>query len=331
MDDRSEITEEYFGILTDDGLALDATLLGQAGISDKEVKTIKVWVPKYPLTRSSVITAARRALNIWDKRGIVSLVYDHRGTGESEGLPDVDGLKIDLNSILEWAKERFGSSIKVEYLGFPEMGAAAGLLTLPIRPGVIAEFYRYDPPGKRKGVVLYFSQYFMFDRDDDKLAMELATGGFTVYGGDLMRYLLLAAPLDPDVMAKDTSTMIEPLGKPLYIIARAMAAGPALMMATLVPKVDGVIVTGPAQEGFSSGYIFNRYNPANFLISRAIKNLAPRPAVFLWNRSEAGEHSPDDLKNIHDQMEKPRLWGIIPKVSGSVMLNALNWLVQNKE
>lgn len=325
-----EIEEEYFGILTDDGLVLDATLFRPAGLDDGRVGSVRVWVPKYPLTRSSVITAARRAPNVWeDNQGVVSLVFDLRGTGESDGMPGMAGLDIDLASIQEWAKERFGTAVNVEFLGFPEMGSAAGLLTMPIRPGVLAEFYRYDSPGKRKGIVLYFSHYYNFNKLDDTLCSEVAAGGFTVYGGDLMRYLLLAAPLAPDVLAQDASMMIERLGKPTFIVARALAAGPALMIASQVPGVAGVIVTGPAQDGLTYDYLFDLFNPANFMISRTIKKLAPRPAVFLWNKSETDEHLADSLRLIYTQTEKPRLWGIIPQVNGAILLNALNWCLQN--
>ena len=329
MFDRSAVEEEQFGILTDDGLALEATLVRPVGLVDGEVKVVQVWVPKYPLTRGSVLPAARREIIALGKEHrMVNLAFDLRGSGDSGGIPNDEGFQIDLNSAHEWARERFGQEITFRRLGFPDMGGANGLLTLPLRRGVLAELYRYDPPGPRKATVVYFSQYGNFGPEDDELCRSIASGGFTVYGGDAMRYLFLAAPVTLDSLALDANEVVERLGQPFYLVGRAFSAGLALMMAIQAPSISGVVVTGPAQEGLMAPHLFDLSNPANFMLARHVRKLPPRPAVFLWNRTEAGSISPERLKSIHDLAGKGCLWGVVAQIDGRVLINALEWLTK---
>ncbi len=82
MSDRITIEEEHFGILTDDALALEATLVRAAGYSDEEVRAVRVWLPKYPLTRSSVLPAARaEAHALGAESRAIYLTFDLRGSG----------------------------------------------------------------------------------------------------------------------------------------------------------------------------------------------------------------------------------------------------------
>ena len=321
-------TEEHFGILTDDGLALDATLVRPPGQADGQVLVVQAWVPKFPLTRGSVLTAARReAAAAGELSRTVNLTFDLRGSGESDGAPSDEGFKIDLHSAHEWAKERFGPKVAFRPFGFPDLGQANHLITLPLRPGVLAELYRYNPPGQSKANVLYFSRYTNFAREDDALCRAVAGDGYTVYGGDLMRYLLLAAPLSLEALWADGAILAKMLGRPLCLVARSFAAGPALIMAAGVKVISGVIVTGPAQEGLAPRHIFSQENPAHFMLSRQITKLPPRPLIFLWDRSESGHLSPDGLKSMHNLVEGPRLWGIVPQINAGILLHALGWLM----
>lgn len=332
MSDRITIEEEHFGILTDDALALEATLVRAAGCSDEEVRSVRVWLPKYPLTRSSVLPAARaeaRALGA-ESRAIY-LTFDLRGSGESDGEPSDEGFEIDIHSAHEWAKERFGPEVAFQVCGFPDLGAANRLVALPLRPGVLVELYRYHPDDvETQAHVIYLSRYGHFGREDDALCRSVADAGYVVYGGDLLRYLLLAGPLTTETFAQDAAGLAVQLGRPLYLVARALAAGPALLMASTVPAVNGVVVTGEAQEGLAAAHLFSQENPARLMLLRQVKKLAPRPAVFFWDVAEAGGAAPDDLKALSDVTQRPRLWGMIPKIDAPILLKALGWLGENR-
>jgi len=328
MWDRSATTEESFGILTDDELALEATLVRPAGLTHQEIRLVQLWVPKYPLTRTSLLPAARREAAIAGTGSrSVNLVFDLRGSGESDGVPSDEGFEIDIGSAREWAKERFGSQVEIRQLGFPDLGEADRLAVLPLRSGVMAELYCYDPDKEGETRVLYFSGYTGFGRDDDALCRAIAQGGYTVYGGNLMRYLLMAAPLTLETLWDDGTELAAQIGRPLYLIARAFAAGPGLAMAIGVQSIDGVIATGPAQEGLAALNLFSQENPARLMLTRQIRKLAPRPSVFLWNREEAGNLLPGGLRRIYDLGEKPHLWGVVSQITAPILLNALDWLL----
>ncbi len=330
MLDRTAIKEEFFGILTDDGLALEATLVRPAGMPDRNVQVVQVWLPKYPLTRGSVLTLARRdTIATGERSRMVNLTFDLRGTGESDGIPSPEGFEIDLRSAHEWAKERFGHDVVFRPLGFADLGGANRLVTIPLRPGVLLELYCYNSVGASKGNVLYFSQYTSFNRGDDALCREVADAGYTVYGGDLVRYLLLAGPATPEDLWADGRALALQMDQPLYLVARAFAAGPAMVMAAGVPAITGIIVTGVAQEGLQPAHLFAQDNPAHFMLSRHIKKVGPRPIIFLWNRAEAGQFLSVSLKGIFELAEQPRLWGVVVHVDSSILLNALNWLKDN--
>jgi hypothetical protein len=326
--DRSEIREETFGILTDDNLALEATLVRPAGLDDEAVEAVQVWVPKYPLTRSSLLPAARTStMAAGGDRAVVNLTYDPRGAGESDGVPSKDGFEIDLHSIEEWARERFGVDVELSVFGFADLGKADRLITMPLREGVFMELYRYNPGAEERGTILYFSRYTHFGRDDDDLCRAVADAGYLVYGGDLMRYLLMAGPeVAVDTLLHDLGVMVHYMGRPLFLVARALAAGPTLLLAAANKAIDGVIVTGPAQEGLTPAHLFSRERPSQLVLLRHARDYSPRPGVFLWNAAAAGKLDPQGLKAFHDAMEGPRLWGLVPRIDPALLLNALRWL-----
>ena len=332
MFDKATIEEEHFGILTDDDLALEATLVRPEMLIDENVRVVQVWVPKFPLTRSSVLPAARAEIAAAGASvRMVNLTFDLRGSGESDGTPGDEGFEIDIHSVHEWAKERFGPDVVFRALGFPDLGRANRLIALPLRPGVVAELYRYNPDDESKGRVLYLSTYGDFGREDDALCRALADADYTVYGGDLMRYLLLAGPLTPEALLGDGAALGTLIGQPFFLIARAIAAGPALVIAAGVPAVGGVIVTGPAQVGLAAPHLFSQDDPAKLDLTHLVTGLSPRPAVYLWNRAEAGRTTADALKEIYNQTGKPSLWGAVREINASILLNALGWVLSNQE
>ena len=113
--------EENFGILTDDNLYLDAILVKPAHLTDDKLRVLRVWVPKYPLTKTSVITCARQEVKSYGPDGrIAHLVFDLRGTGDSDGVLGQHNFKLDLGAIAAWAEERFGK-INFGFLGTPSI------------------------------------------------------------------------------------------------------------------------------------------------------------------------------------------------------------------
>jgi hypothetical protein len=98
-------------------------------------------------------------------------------------------------------------------------------------------------------------------------------------------------------------------------------------MAVGVQSINGVIVTGPAQEGLAALDLFSQENPARLMLTRQIKKLAPRPSVFLWNSDEATNLLPGGLRRIYDLGEKPHLWGVVSQITAPILLNALDWLL----
>ena len=70
--------EEQFGILTDDDLYLDCVLVRPAEMEDENLRVLRVWVPKYPLTKSSLITCARQEVQAFGRQNkLAHLVFDH--------------------------------------------------------------------------------------------------------------------------------------------------------------------------------------------------------------------------------------------------------------
>ncbi|MFQ5434305.1 MAG: hypothetical protein ACE5FD_05460, partial [Anaerolineae bacterium] len=111
--------EESFGILTDDELYLDCILIRPVKLKDEELKVLRVWVPKYPLSKSSVITCARQEVKSYGPDSkIAHLVFDLRSTGDSDGMMGDDNFDLDLTAVADWADERFGK-INFGFLGFP--------------------------------------------------------------------------------------------------------------------------------------------------------------------------------------------------------------------
>ncbi len=331
MFDSATIAEEQFGILTDDQLALEATLIRPAGLLDADVRVVQVWVPKYPFSRSSLLTAARvQTAALGAKSGTVNLAFDLRGSGESDGMPSDEGFQIDVRSVRAWARERFGPGAIFRALGFPDLGQADRLVPLPVRPGVLAELYRYNPDAVSQGRVLYLSQYADFSRADDALCRSLADLNFTVHGADLMRYLLPASPVTLEAFWSDGQMLAMQIGRPFFVVARAFAAGPALALAAGVPSIAGVIVTGPAQAGLEPSHLFSEGDRVRLQLADLVAQISPRPMVFLWNRAEAGGVSSDGLKGVYERAGKPSLWGVVPQLDASMLANALNWLGDNQ-
>ena len=184
--------EETFGILTDDDLYLDCILLKPAQSGDASLRALRVWVPRYPLTKASVITCARQEVGALGSKGLVAhLAFDLRSTGQSEGTAGDTDFDADLRAIRLWARERFGD-INVGFLGRPHGDEQVDVR--PIRPGVIMETYHYHAPaGSAATPLIYLATYGNFSADDESTCQALAAAGYDVLAMDPLRYLLHAS------------------------------------------------------------------------------------------------------------------------------------------
>ncbi len=324
-------TEEPFGILTDDNLYLDCVLVKPTGLSDEDLRAIRVWVPKYPLTKSSVITCARQEVRSHGaRRKVAHLVFDLRGTGDSEGAMGDNNFDQDLHAIAEWARERFGR-INFGFLGTPDAGN--GRVNLwPLRPGSVMESYHYPATGSLlPPTVLYLSTYGSFSRTDDAVCNKLAEAGYHVYGVDPLRYLLHASAnhrLNPDDLAADLQILIQMLPSKPIIIGQPLAAGLALMWTSRVNKVAGVIAVGRAQAGLSPSHIFHNNNPYTYLLHRHVPDISPRPLALVQLKGNALGGDEDEMTTLMQSSKMPNRLEQVSSLSLDLLLELLTWVQQ---
>jgi hypothetical protein len=322
-------TEEPFGILTDDNLYLDCVLVKPVGVNDEDLRAIRVWVPKCPLTKSSVITCARQEVRSHGvKRKVAHLVFDLRGTGDSEGAMGDNNFEQDLHAIAEWAKERFGR-INFGFLGTPDSGN--GRVNLwPLRPGSVMESYHYPATGSLlPPTVLYLSTYGSFSRTDDTLCNKLAEAGYHVYGLDPLRYLLHASAnhrLNPDDLAADLQILIQMLPSKPIIIGQPLAAGLGLLWTSRVNKVAGVIAIGRAQAGLSPNHIFHNNNPYTYLLHRHVPDIAPRPLALVLLKGNALGGDEDEMTTLMQSSQMPNRLEQVSSLSLDLLLELLTWV-----
>lgn len=329
MEEAATYVEEAFGILTDDDIYLDCVLVKPAQASDGDLRALRAWVPRYPLTKSSVITCARQEVSGAGPDGNVAhLVFDLRGTGRSEGQRDDFNFDRDLEGVRLWAKERFGE-INFGFLGTPT--GSEQVQQVPIRPGVVMETYHYRPlPGsKAGGPLVYLSTYGNFSRADDARAIALAKAGYHVYGVEPLRYLLHATVqgrLTPNELWQDFRTYCEQLsGEPL-LVGMPVSAGLALLLAAGVEEVRGVVAIGHAQAAFKAHHIFNVRSPHTFFLSRHVHKIAPRPMALVQQENHLLGGDPDELAALFQTSIGPRDLTRTAAITPDFLLERLRWL-----
>ena len=325
-------TEEPFGILTDDNLYLDCVLVKPVRVTDEELRAIRVWVPKYPLTKSSVITCARQEVRSYGaKRKVAHLVFDLRGTGDSEGPLGDHNFKMDLHAVTEWAKERFGK-INCGFLGTPD--SENGRVHLwPLRAGSVMESYHYPATGSLlPPTIIYLSTYGNFSRADDVICTRLAAAGYHVYGLDPLRYLLHASAnhrLNPDDLAADLQILIQMLPSKPIIIGQPLAAGLGLLWTSRVNKVTGVIAIGRAQAGLSPSHIFHNNNPYTYLLHRHVAEISPRPMALVILKNNPLGGAEDEMATLIQSSKLPHRLEQVDRLSMKLLLTLLAWVQQS--
>lgn len=329
MEDESQFyAEEAFGVLTDDDVYLDCVLFKPAKLEDEDVRALRVWVPRYPLTKSSVITCARREVTANGPDGTVAhLVFDLRGTGHSEGQAGDTDFEMDMEGIRLWAEERFGD-VSVGFMGKP-LGSEQ-VDVRPLRPGVVMETYHYRPEqAAEKPPVVYLATYGSFGDADDARCCALAEAGYDVYAMDPLRYLLHASALGRLKVSdlwRDLEALVEQLpGKPL-LIGLPVSAGLALMWASGVEETEGVLAIGHAQLAFKPSHIFENDNLHKFFLGRYVHKIAPRPVSLALQEGHNLGGDRDELEAIRQTCTGPSRLTETEEITPAFLTEELSWL-----
>lgn len=334
MSQSESFIEEAFGILTDDELYLDCLLVKPANTPDEKLRVLRVWVPKYPLTKSSVITCARQEVKSYGPDGrIAHLVFDLRGTGESDGLPGSLDFDFDLHAVEEWAKERFGK-INFGFLGFP-MSDFGRVNMWPLGIGSVLESYYYPAAGDNltPPCIVYLGGYGNFSQRDDSLCTNLADAGYEVYGLDPLRYLLHASAHDlltPQELNQDARELVQMLPSKPIVIGRPLAAGLALMWSANVELIRGVIAIGKAQSGFKLTHIFDTSNPYAYMLSRQVSKISSRPMVLVQHKGHKLGGERVELEELFQSAQEPRKLEKTESLSSDFLLGLVSWLEENQ-
>lgn len=327
--------EESFGVLTDDELYIDCILVRPAGATDEDLRILRAWVPKYPLTKSSVLTCARQEVASYGSdRRMAHLVFDLRGTGDSEGILGDQNFQLDLSAIEAWAEERFGA-INFGFLGFPSTDEFSKVNVWPLRAGAVIEsyFYRAASASVAPSTVVYLASYGNFSRKDETNCVALADAGYDVYGVDPLRYLLhanQAGRLSPDALAADMRELIRMLPKMPIVIGRPLASGLALIWGIWLQRVRGVVAIGSAQAGLRPKHIFANDNPFAFQLSRHVQKMAPRPLALVHDKSRGTARSEKELLTLHDCATGPRRLERVSKVTPKLLIELTQWIDQQQ-
>ncbi len=323
--------EENFGILTDDDLYLDAILVKPANLTDEKLRVLRVWVPKYPMTKSSVIACARQEVKSYGPDGrIAHLVFDLRGTGDSDGDLSVMNFKMDLHAVSEWAKERFGEKVNFGFLGTPTLKVGS-VHVWPLRAGAVMETYHF--PATSKDViaptVLYLSSYGHFGRSDEKMCYKLSQAGYTVFGLDPLRYLLQAStktPLTPEMLFEDFNLLLQMLPNDPILIGNPLASGLAMVWTSGVNRIKGVIAIGRAQSGLKPAHIFNNANPYTFMLSKKVVDIAPRPLSLIRLQDHPMGGDDGTLKSLFVSSKEPHRYETAAALTPQLLVKHLKWI-----
>jgi len=326
LTNRISYKEEEFGIESNDGLYLDCVLIRPRKTADDQIKTLRVWVPKAPLTKTSTITCARQEVISYGASGTIAhLVFDLRGTGYSDGAADDEQYDIDLASVKAWATERFPQA-DFGFLGTPHL-LHGTVNMVPLRAGVIMENYHFPASVHDAPAVLYMSTFSTFDKLDEARCAALAKAGYEVYGFDPLRYLLHASTtglLTPDELFMDFDILCQIIGRDVYLIAQPISAGLALLITGMVERIRGVIAIGRANLAFKPKHIFDQNPQVSFDLSGFIKQIAPRPAAFVWlDNHPLGDQK--EFSALYQTADDPKRAERAKEISPRLLQTLLQW------
>lgn len=324
--------EEEFGVLSTDDLYLDCALIKPKALPDDQLESLYVWVPRYPLTKTTLINCARHDITAeWRQSKAAHLVFDLRGTGDSDGTLGDHHFDRDLEGIKLWASERFGD-INIVFQGQPYGHGSA--IVFPIRPGVILEYYHYpadlnESSAAHHPPILYIATPGNFNLVDDELCVRIARAGYEVYAMDPLRYLLHASSkkrLKAADQWSDLDKFLNSLPKAPILLGQPLGAGLALLWACGLERILGVIAIGKAQDVFDPWHIFENNNPHSYFINRHLYRLAPRPAVFVMIEGSELGGDPREIAALYATTSHPRLAEKTKEISPRLLLKILAWM-----
>lgn len=334
MDIEFPYEEEAFGVLSSDDIYLDCILVRPKGLEDDQIEVLYVWVPRYPLTKTTVINCARQDIYAeWRQGKAAHLVFDLRGTGDSDGQLGDKHFDRDLKGIQMWAAERFGE-VDIALIGQPDGHGEAAIF--PIRPGVILEYYHYpaqtDDENNENDAhppLVYLSSPGNFNLVDDELCHRLAQTGYEVFAMDPLRYLLHASTKERLKKAEqwsDLEAFCNIIPEPPIMIGQPLAAGLALLWTCGIDRFQGVISIGKAQDIFESWHIFENDNPHSYFINRYLFQLGSRPVVFVMVEDNELGGDPREIAALYATTSHPRLAEKTKEVSPRFLLKMLAWV-----
>jgi len=283
--------------------------------------------PNQSASSSNPIPCARREVQANGSDGTIAhLVFDLRGTGDSDGSAEDQQYNIDLASIQGWATERFPKA-NFGFLGTPDL-LHGQVSLLPLRPGVVLESYQFEGSTHNMPAVLYMSTYGNFDKLDEARCTALAKAGYEVYGFDPLRYLLHASAAElitPDNLFLDFEVVCQIIGRDVYLIAQPISAGLALLVTGMVEQIKGVTAIGRANLAFRPKHIFDHNPSVSFALEGFVPQISPRPLALIWQDGHPLGGDKAEFKNLYQAAAEPRKAERTKEISPKLLNNLLLW------
>jgi len=195
---------------------------------------------------------------------------------------------------------------------------------------VIMETYHYHAPaGSAATPLIYLATYGNFSADDEATCQALAAAGYDVLAMDPLRYLLHASARGrvtiPELW-QDLQAFCSRLPAAPLLLGRPVSAGLALLWASGVEEVCGVLALGQTQRAFQPHHIFANDNPHTFFLARYVHKIAPRPAAFVLESEHPLGGNRDELSALHETCTGPRRLQEVDRASTEHLLELLSWL-----
>ena len=113
------------------------------------------------------------------------------------------------------------------------------------------------------------------------------------------------------------------------LLAQPLATGLALLWSSRVPNIRGVIGIGRAQAGLSPKHIFQNSNPYTFLVDRYVADIAPRPLALIMHTKSSLGGDEDEMNGLFHTSKPPHRFERTSKLSLNLLLELLNWVLEN--
>lgn len=115
------------------------------------------------------------------------------------------------------------------------------------------------------------------------------------------------------------------------MLAQPLAAGLALMWASRVNSVRGVVAIGRAQAGMSPKHIFHNSNPYTYLVDRYVADIAPRPLALVMHTKSSMGGDEDEMNGLYHSSKPPNRLERTDRLSLNLLLELLTWITENSK